>query len=263
MLSNSIAELRTFGEGFVIADQSPNLMDMSVIRNTNTKIILRLPDKSDRELVGSAASLNDEQIFELSKLEKGVAAVYQNDWIEPVLVKIRKCKLQESAYQFDNKNEDSIRKKVWNEVIKFLLSGVIKVKDKFDLSIIRENIESLNLSFRNRDMLERYLDEYTEKNILSIWDEDLYYKFSRKITEITEIRLSINNLMAKSNTIEEFDSAILNLAKKYIISDDEGLLYSLCKCWMTDMRIQPSDSESRNLYYNEWKKYVCDKGVVL
>ena len=39
MLANSIAEMRTYGEGFVIADQSPGLLDMSVIRNTNTKII--------------------------------------------------------------------------------------------------------------------------------------------------------------------------------------------------------------------------------
>ena len=42
LLSNSIAEMRTYGEGFIIADQSPGLLDLSVIRNTNTKIILRL-----------------------------------------------------------------------------------------------------------------------------------------------------------------------------------------------------------------------------
>ena len=52
MLANSIAEMRTYGEGFIIADQAPGLMDMSVIRNTNTKIILGLPDMEDRELVG-------------------------------------------------------------------------------------------------------------------------------------------------------------------------------------------------------------------
>ena len=85
LIANSIAELRSFGEGFIIADQSPGLLDMSVIRNTNTKIIHRLPDFSDRELVGKAASLNDEQIIELAKLPVGVAAVYQNDWISPVL----------------------------------------------------------------------------------------------------------------------------------------------------------------------------------
>lgn len=88
MLSNAIAEMRTYGEGFIIADQAPGLMDMSVIRNTNTKIILRLPDQADRELVGRAANLNEDQITELAKLPCGVAAVYQNEWIQPVLCKV-------------------------------------------------------------------------------------------------------------------------------------------------------------------------------
>ncbi len=52
------------------------MLDMSVIRNTNTKIIMRLPDFSDRELVGKAAGLNDDQIIELAKLPRGVVAVY-------------------------------------------------------------------------------------------------------------------------------------------------------------------------------------------
>ena len=88
MLANAIAEMRTYGEGFIIADQSPGLLDMSVIRNTNTKIIMRLPDQSDRELVGKAAGLNENQIIELAKLDVGVAAVSQNHWLEPVLCKV-------------------------------------------------------------------------------------------------------------------------------------------------------------------------------
>ncbi len=88
MLTNAIAEMRTYGEGFIIADQSPGLLDMAVIRNTNTKIVLRLPDESDRMLVGKAAGLNDGQIVELSRLDTGVAAVYQNHWLEPVLCKV-------------------------------------------------------------------------------------------------------------------------------------------------------------------------------
>lgn len=98
MLANSIAEMRTYGEGFIIADQSPGLLDMSVIRNTNTKIIMRLPDFSDRELVGKAAGLNDDQIIELAKLPRGVGAVYQNDWISPVLCSIEKPKLKEGHF---------------------------------------------------------------------------------------------------------------------------------------------------------------------
>lgn len=85
MLTNAIAEMRTYGEGFIIADQAPGLLDMAAIRNTNTKIILRLPDESDRRLVGRAAGLSDGQIAELARLDRGVAAVFQNHWLEPVL----------------------------------------------------------------------------------------------------------------------------------------------------------------------------------
>ena len=90
MLANSIAEMRTYGEGFVIADQAPGLLDMAAIRNTNTKIVMRLPDQGDRELVGKAMHLNDDQIAELAKLPRGVAAVYQNEWVESVLCKVER-----------------------------------------------------------------------------------------------------------------------------------------------------------------------------
>lgn len=96
MLTNSIAEMRAYGEGFVIVDQAPGLLDEAVIRNTNTKIILRLPDAEDREIVGRSVALSDEQIREIAKLPKGVAVVYQNDWIEAVL-----CQFDE----FKEKNE--------------------------------------------------------------------------------------------------------------------------------------------------------------
>lgn len=97
MLANAIAEMRTYGEGVIIADQAPGLLDMSVIRNTNTKIILRLPDEEDRKLVGKSAALKEAQIDELSKLPLGVAAVYQNEWPEAVLCKIEAYPMPENA----------------------------------------------------------------------------------------------------------------------------------------------------------------------
>lgn len=100
MLANAIAEMRTYGEGFIIADQAPGLLDLSVIRNTNTKIIMRLPDRSDRELVGRAANLNDDQVVELAKLPCGVAAIYQNEWVQPVLCKVHKFEITQEPYSY-------------------------------------------------------------------------------------------------------------------------------------------------------------------
>lgn len=98
MIANSIAEMRTYGEGFIIADQSPSAVDISAIRNTNTKIIMRLPDEQDRQLAGKAAALKENQLDEIARLPKGVAVVYQNDWVEPVLCKIGKFDGEEKPY---------------------------------------------------------------------------------------------------------------------------------------------------------------------
>lgn len=109
MLANAIAEMRTYGEGFIIADQAPGLLDVSVIRNTNTKIILRLPDEEDRKLVGKSAGLKEAQIDELSKLPLGVAAVYQNEWPEAVLCKVKAYPVPEGAvYHKPVKTEEEI-----------------------------------------------------------------------------------------------------------------------------------------------------------
>ena len=134
LLANSIAEMRTYGEGFIIADQSPGLLDLSVIRNTNTKIILRLPEQNDREIVGFAASLNEYQIEELSRLERGVAAIYQNDWIEPVLAKVSKCSISEKLYCSEENSTVSDTARVQEQILSLLIQGRVRERLDFDAS---------------------------------------------------------------------------------------------------------------------------------
>ena len=165
MLSNSIAEMRTYGEGFIIADQAPGLLDMSVIRNTNTKIILRLPDMSDRELVGRAAALNDSQIIELSKLKTGVAAVYQNNWLEPVLCQIHKCKDDDRKYEYvQNKNNHLNGKLV--ELVDYLLLPAPK-KLEFDTNKLKELEESV-YKLQIPSDVKTYILKYIETNDVSL-----------------------------------------------------------------------------------------------
>lgn len=145
MLSNAIAEMRTYGEGFVIVDQSPGLMDMSVIRNTNTKIIFRLPDATDRELVGKAANLNDEQIVELAKLQTGVCAVYQNNWIEPVLCHVdewdKKYNKEYKKGQSDIPDIMGIKR----DIVKLVLQPIPSLK-KEAINVILKSIDKIMLS---------------------------------------------------------------------------------------------------------------------
>ena len=147
MLANSIAEMRTYGEGFVIVDQSPGLLDMSVIRNTNTKIILRLPDFSDRQLVGKAAGLSDDQITELSRLERGVAVLSQSDWLEPVLCKIDRYNKEdcENEDRYNAKTEEKKNKLDNDKVRQSLLECIMNKElyrkgDRIDIEKLRKDI---------------------------------------------------------------------------------------------------------------------------
>ena len=154
MITNSIAEMRTYGEGFIIADQSPELLDPAVIRNTNTKIILRLPDYNDRQLVGKASNLNEEQILELAKLPKGVAAIYQNDWVECVLCHIDFADVKERAFEYENTFESSNK----DNSKKILDICEILCNDKEQKNITKEDLDGLT-SYQTVSIL-KYIKEY-------------------------------------------------------------------------------------------------------
>lgn len=135
MLANSIAEMRTYGEGFIIADQTPGLLDMSVIRNTNTKIIMRLMDEDDRLLVGKAAGLNDNQITELVRLDQGVAVVSQSGWLEPVLCRISKYEVPKPNDSKPDKKQKQLAVSVGgisvkNDVLDGILTGELYRKSE-------------------------------------------------------------------------------------------------------------------------------------
>lgn len=120
MISNSIAEMRTYGEGFIIVDQSPTAVDISAIKNTNTKIVMRLPEQSDFDAVGSSFALNEDQIREIARLRRGAAIVSQSGWLEPVMVSVHRAG---SQYETPERSEeDSVRDDTVNQYIQKVLS---------------------------------------------------------------------------------------------------------------------------------------------
>lgn len=199
MLGNAIAEMRTYGEGFIIADQAPGLMDMAVIRNTNTKIIMRLPDQGDRELVGKAAGLNDDQIKELAKLPMGVAAVYQNEWLAPVLCKVdhfkdKKGYAGEAGLSIAEMDQTGI-----NETILQILANDQEPESPEDFrgQVLKS---SMKASLKRR--LLQYLDVIKEKNIEETEMRSLQVKIAADFFEA-------DRHLAKFAGEESLDAAVL------------------------------------------------------
>lgn len=154
MISSTIAEIRTYGEGFIIVDQSPSSVDISAIKNTNTKIVLRTPEANDRQAVGHSIGLTEDQVNEIAKLPSGVAVVYQNDWLSPVLTMIDKANVQESTYVPDSVEEIINLKTARTNLITMLLSKWIRSK-KLRKSELYGSLDVVRLSHQNRNFLKK------------------------------------------------------------------------------------------------------------
>lgn len=218
MLANSIAEMRTYGEGFIIADQAPGLLDMSVIRNTNTKIILRLPDYSDRDLVGKAAGLNDDQIVELAKLEKGVAAIYQSDWIEPILCKVDKYKEPQRRYSLEENNtmavainSDIVRKSLLDCIMH---KEIYRKGDRIDIRRLKEEVLRSELDTAIKCDFIEYIQAGKEESI------DVLRKF---IYDFLEAGFAIEKSKQQKNivdwvhmVVEHLNPSLKNYSKQQI-----------------------------------------------
>lgn len=84
---NLLAELRSKGQGFIIADQIPSKLAPDLIKNTNLKITHRTVAEDERQVIGGAMHMTEEQIGALASLKQGVAAVYSEGDNRPKLVK--------------------------------------------------------------------------------------------------------------------------------------------------------------------------------
>lgn len=85
---NLLAEIRTFGQGILIADQIPTKLAPDTLKNTNLKIVHRTVALEDRETIGRAMNMSPEQIEYLSSLRRGYAAVYAEGDNRPKCVKL-------------------------------------------------------------------------------------------------------------------------------------------------------------------------------
>lgn len=189
MLTQTIAEIRTYGEGFIIVDQSPSSVDIAAIKNTNTKIVLRTPEANDRESVGRSIGLTEDQVNEIAKLPSGVAVVYQNDWVSPVLTMIDKAGVEESMYINENPINIKSLKEARTEIIAILMQPWIERK-RIRKKSMRADLAVLDLTRFQRKIIEEYMDDYAFLGGKMFWMENDI----PKLQECLRAVLSISNL---------------------------------------------------------------------
>lgn len=242
MISNAIAEMRTYGEGFVIVDQSPEAVDISAIRNTNTKIIMRLPDADDRKLAGKAAGLKDHQLDEIAKLPKGVAVVYQNDWVEPLLCKINKSSIEEEYYRckavLNSNDVASI-----SDIVENIFNKLNNVSLTKNLSEIVDSINRLDISSQAKLSAIKGLNKYCKCNVSDI--SPLIYEvfMNDKIRKQTE----------EVETIQEWRDTIIDGNSNAVIHLNEQDQNMVVECIL---KYQIDNLGKPNEYLDLWKQFL-------
>ncbi|WP_425448524.1 helicase HerA domain-containing protein [Dethiothermospora halolimnae] len=263
MISNSIAEMRTYGEGFIISDQAPNLLDQSVIRNTNTKIILRLPEELDRQTVGKSANLNEDQICDLPKLKTGVAVVYQNNWMQPIL-----CKIDEFTtripliYDKDLEKELSYNKKMIGDLMKLLLKSRLMEDKKIDL--VNIDVSRLQYWLKGRkikeelnDILIRNLEKFKVEKTMDLWNQENF----ESLSNITSEFIDINKLIRFAKESKDFfhwnRKFLIGLRKYVDLNRNRELEYALMQCLI---RKKAVDDQHYKEFYFKWVENIKIEG---
>ena len=186
MLTNTIAEIRTYGEGFIIVDQSPSSVDIAAIKNTNTKIVLRTPEAHDREAIGRSIGLTTDQVEEIAKLPSGVAVVYQNNWISPVLTMINKANVTESVYQANNLPKIMTAKSARTRILRMLMQPWIDGKP-VDEKALYSSIQVLDLRRSTRKRITELADDYLLFGGHLIWEKENLGELQTLVREVLGI----------------------------------------------------------------------------
>lgn len=258
VISNAIAEMRTYGEGFIIADQAPGLMDISVIRNTNTKIIMCLPEEEDRQIAGRSIGLNDKQIMELSKLERGIAAVYQNDWQEAVLCQFEKYHKDYSpdetekgypldkemfSYTASEKLKSISQAKV--ELLKYMLSKVLHTKEPYSEEMKGELLKNVELcGFKAK--AHRELDQIIRGDCPDSIDAIAPY-----VAYLYNSEALLDNITAQN--IDTWNEQVLHKLDATLINIEESYQQGLIRCLMHEQSRINIDFAP---YEQKWVEYM-------
>ena len=250
MICNSIAEMRTYGEGFIIVDQSPSQVDLAAIRNTNTKIILSLPEADDRECAGKSIGLKDEQIDEIGRLKMGEAIVYQNGWEEPVLCKVNEFKYNKEERYKDHKDSYDVldESDMLFKVLSFLYMYCGGSNDTLkQIDDLRCSIFDCKLLSAIKFSLLKLIDDYNKNGA------DLNKRNHAKVMEIVGSCLGlspqIKKIIMKKGNITEANDSIKDLIKTLLPNGSDEFYRFCTRC---SLRLLASESSTNVDFYNNW-----------
>ena len=89
--ANMLAEMRSYGQGVIVAEQIPSKLAPDVIKNSSVKIVHRIAAADDQAIVGNTIGLPLADAIALGANTIGIALCHKDGMFEPVKARILKA----------------------------------------------------------------------------------------------------------------------------------------------------------------------------
>lgn len=86
--TNMLAEMRSYGQGVIVAEQIPCKLAPDVMKNSSNKIIHRIIAKDDQEVIANTIGVYPEDAIYMGNSKVGYALCHKEGMVQPVIVKI-------------------------------------------------------------------------------------------------------------------------------------------------------------------------------
>lgn len=193
LVKRMLAEIRSYGVGLVIADQSPRKVSTDVVGLTDMKVVFRLVESVDKQIIADSMNMSDSQVQRLSRLKPGEAFLFFNKLDEP------------------------------EEVI----TPDYRLENNISITLTDEGIRDLSTYWRSR---KQYLKPYPECNMIRYCSETC--DFDRRILakEIAR-RIYTRNFSATSKDFEPVKKVFGQITKLILAElNDEPFSPELLAC---------------------------------
>lgn len=108
--TNMLAEMRSYGQGVIVAEQIPSKISPDVIKNSSNKIIHRIVSKDDQKIIANTVGLSSSDAIYLGNNRTGYAICHKEGMIQPVIIKVDEVssKTVSDKELYESKAEDKM-----------------------------------------------------------------------------------------------------------------------------------------------------------
>ena len=246
--TNMLAEMRSYGQGVIVAEQIPTKLAPDVIKNSSNKIVHRIIAKDDQEVIANTIGIYPEDAIYLGNSKTGYALCHKEGMVQPVIVKIDEVESNnisdKNLYEknidekIKNINKSIIKNQLSNDIyawaVKTLVSIMYNPNDKelyegldFAYNEINNKIYLYSISLIKCNNKKDYIIECINEAIISLLVSGVFSnhklptdKFVSLIDEIIHNPIILNDVVNKEDEQDECEQDITK--KLYLLNEFEN-----------------------------------------